>query len=259
MRTNVAGSSLYLGIHLLTAILLTGTVFQPVLKAATREDASTATAQSENFVVTAPDLITAKAVLASAESLRVSIAEEWLGERLPDGIAPTVIRVTISNEEDKAMTWVADRADRLSHMMWVTTSLQKATGTTLAHEIAHVVLATQYPGQLPAWIDEGIASRQDDPKRAQARKEILAWYARTGNWPSLNEMFTATKIAASDRSKYALSASVTDYLLSLGGSDHLMKFALAGQDQGWDAALRSHYGIAHTRELETRWRHWASR
>ena len=228
-------------------------------QAATREEQPSATAQSENFVVSAPDVETARAVLAKAESLRRTIAIEWLGEAMPDGIAPTVIRVIISDEEDKGLTWVADRADRLSHMMWLTTSRERATGSTLAHEMAHVVMATRFPGELPAWLDEGIASRQDDARRIAARREILAWYARTGNWPSLVEMFAAQKIAGSDRAKYALAASLTDYLLTQNDAAKLFEFAQAGRELGWDAALRTHYGIAHTRELESRWRVWASR
>jgi len=231
---------------------------QPVA-AATREEQPSVTAQNENFVVSAPDLATAQAVLAKAESLRRSIATEWLGEALPDGIAPTVIRVSISAEEDRGMTWVADRADRLSHMMWLTTSRERATGSTLAHEIAHVVLATRFPGQLPAWLDEGIASRQDDERRAAARREILTWYARTGNWPSLVEVLTAQKIVGSDRARYALSASLTEFLLTQSNATELFQFGFDGTELGWDAAVRKHYGLAHARELETRWRAWASK
>jgi hypothetical protein len=228
-------------------------------QAATREEPPSATTQNENFVVSAPDLATAQAVLAKAEGLRRSLAIQWLGEALPDGIAPTVIRVVLSDDEDKGLTWVADRADRLSHMMWLTTSRERATGSTLAHEMTHVVLSTRYPGELPAWLDEGIASRQDDSRRVAARREILVWYARTGNWPSLVEVLSAQKIAGSDRARYALSASVTDYLLSQSDVATLFEFAQAGRTGGWDAALRTHYGIAHTRALETRWRDWASR
>jgi len=230
-----------------------------ITQAATREGQTTATAQSENFVVTAPDLETAQAVLAQAESLRRSLAIEWLGEAMPDGIAPTVIRVVLSNDENKALTWAADRADRLSHMMWLTTSRERVTGHALAHEMAHVVLSTRYPGELPAWLDEGIACRQDDAKRVTARREMLAWYARTGNWPSLIDVLSKQKILSSDRASYALSSSLTDYLLTQSDSTTLFAFAQTGRELGWDAALRSHYNIAHTRELESRWRAWASR
>jgi hypothetical protein len=238
---------------------IAGLGLQPSADAATREVPSTASVQNANFVVSAPDLATAQAVLAKAESLRNSLAEQWLGERLPDGIAPTVIRVTLSADEDRGLTWVADRADRLSHIMWLTTSAERATGTTLAHEMSHVVLASRYPGQLAAWIDEGIASRQDDPRRATARREIIAWYAKTGNWPSLVEILSAGKIAGSDRGKYAISASLTDYLLTLGDTTKMLEFSLAGSQQGWDAALKTHYNIPHVRELESRWQRWVTR
>ena len=244
------------------AILLTSLAWKFVplsLAAATREELPSVTAQSENFVVSAPDQATARAVLARAESLRRSIAVTWLGDALPDGIAPTVIRVTISSDEDRGLTWVADRADRLSHMMWLTTSRERAAGSTLAHEMAHVVLATRYPGQLPAWLDEGIASREDDERRVAARREILKWYHQTGNWPSLLETLSATKIAGSERGRYALSASLTEYLLTQGDAPKLFAFAQAGKANGWDQALRDHYQIRDARELETRWRLWASR
>ena len=78
------------------------------------------------------------------------------------------------------------------------------------------MLATRfYPGQLPAWVNEGIASRRDDEERkATQRREILAWFIRTDNWPSLSEIIVADKIAGSDRSRYTVSASLVEYLLT---------------------------------------------
>jgi hypothetical protein len=217
------------------------------------------TAQNANFVVSAPTQDLADEMLARAEALRDEIAVTWLGAKLPPSVGPTVIRLTLSESEDKGLTWVGDRPDRLSHLMWLTTSRERALGSTLAHEMTHAVLATRYPGQIPAWCNEGIASQCDDEARIDARRQIVAWYAQTGNWPSLLETLAAKKIAPTDQSQYAVAASLAEFLLTQQDRAELLAFGLAGDKLGWDAAVRKHYGLASVRELETQWRAWAAK
>jgi hypothetical protein len=159
-------------------------------------------AQSDNFVVCAPSRDLADDVLAQAESLRVRIAEQWLGEKLPPGIGPAIIRVRLSETQDEGLSWVADSPTRLSHLMWLTTTRESALGTTLAHEMTHVVLATQFPGQLPAWASEGAAGLEDDAARAATRRNIISWYSKTGNWPDLEKVLASDRIVPTDRSRY---------------------------------------------------------
>lgn len=214
-------------------------------------------AHDENFVVLAPDQALANAVLAKANEFRKQAAKEWLGEELPPSIGQSVIHVEYSNTEDSALTWPIDSPGRTLHKVWLTTNTERAIGSTLHHEITHVVLATQFPERLPAWADEGAASLADNPERVAARKKILAWYAKTGNWPSVKTVFEARSVNAKDQATYSVAASLTQYLLTRADKSAFLRFAQAGKTQGWDRALKEHYDIQNVGELQTAWQAWA--
>jgi hypothetical protein len=127
----------------------------------------------------------------------------------------------------------------------------------LAHEIVHVVLATQFRDRLPAWADEGAASTVDDQPRILARRRIVAWFARTGNWPSLETVFDAPSISPEDQATYSVAASVTQYLLARGGKAKFLRFAVAGKASGWDRALDEFYDLGSVADLQAAWQAWA--
>lgn len=216
------------------------------------------TVATKNFVVTAPDMLLAEEVLARAESLRETLAERWLGEKLPVGVGPTVIRVKLSSSEDKGLSWVAENDSRLSHLMWLTTSRERAIGTTLAHEMTHVVLATRYPGSVPVFATEGAACEQDDPERLAMRREIVEWWAQTGNWPHVGELLESRQIEPSDTASYAHACSLTAFLLARGGRAKFIDFAVAGENRGWPNAVCDFYGYRSLASLQNAWRNFAS-
>jgi len=215
-------------------------------------------AHDGNFTVLAPDQALAEEVLASANAYRRQIAEEWLGEALPPSVGETLIHVELSEREDTGLTWAIDSPQRRLHKTWLTTSREKAVGNTLRHEMAHIVLATRFPDHLPAWIEEAVASSYDDEERILARREIIDWYARTGNWPNIGSILGMRNIIPSDEASYAVAASVSEYLLSRGDAPTLLRFAQTGKRLGWDRALQDCYRIPTVRDLQTAWQSWVS-
>lgn len=215
-----------------------------------------ALAHSDTFLVVAPDRQAAEAVLAAAEQYRRELALNWLGEELPPSVGVTVIHVELAGQTDKGLAWPIDTPLRTMHKLWLAGPPEHVVGATLRHEITHVVLATQFPGKLPAWADEGAASLQDDPQRRSIRSRLLAWYAETGNWPSLKTVFAKQHIAPGDQASYAVAASVTEYLLERGGKARFLRFAIEGKIEGYAPALMRHYGIAGIPALEADWREW---
>ena len=213
------------------------------------------TVESPNFLVTAPTAEVAKEFLYEAETCRYRVATQWLGETLPPSVGRSLICVTLSDTEDKAISLVADNRQRLTHTVWITTNRERGTAT-LAHEIAHAVLATRYPGQLAAWVQEGIASEYDSAARREVRAEILAWYRRTGNWARLERLLTAESIARQDQAAYAAAVSLTAFLLELGDRSQLVEFALAGNEDGWESALEQIYQIDGVAALQVQWQAW---
>ena len=69
------------------------------------------------------------------------------------------------------------------HRVWLTTSKRRALGSTLAHEITHLVLNARFSDGMPAWANEGIASLRDDAGRSAERQKILRRFARRNEWP----------------------------------------------------------------------------
>jgi hypothetical protein len=219
-------------------------------------------AHDANFIVLADDQSLAEEVLARAGEFRRQVALDWLGSELPDGAGPVIIHVEISEREDKGLTWAVDHPGRTHHKLWLTTSRQRATGSSLAHEITHCVLASAFTGRLPPFVDEGVAGLRDGPDRRAIRRRILARFAADNSWPSLERVLNAAAIAPSDQAAYSVACSLTEFLLARGSDGprqaraRLFAFAQAGRDDGWDLALQAHYGLASVGQLEQEWRAW---
>ena len=222
---------------------------------------------NENFIIYTPSDTSAEVshqfanrVLAKAEEYRKQIAKEWVGQKLPPSVGRTVINVKLSDAEDKGLTWAIDDPRRTLHTIYLTTSRERAIGSTLKHEITHVVLATQFPhpNRLPAWLEEGIASRYDDDARIATRQSILNWYARTRNWPKLQRVLTADRIIDDDKTAYAVSSSLVNYLLTRADKAELLRFGHAGARHGWKQALAKHYQIEGVEQLQQSWQKWVA-
>lgn len=220
-------------------------------------------AKSKNFTVLTPRQADAEranayaaAVLDHAERWRSKIARHWLGRELPPRQGRTMVTVSFEPERDAGLTWAMDSPDRRYHALYLSTSRELALGTTLTHEMVHVVLATRFPPphRLPAWIEEGIASHYDDPGRKQRRAERINTFIRTRQWPPLIDVLTAENIAAADTEAYAVAASMTALLLSRDGDTQtLFEFGQYGAEHGWDAALKKFYNIPSVDQLQVIW------
>jgi hypothetical protein len=212
-------------------------------------------AHDETFIVYAPDQALADQVLAKAQEFRKAEAKDLLGKELEPGAGRTIITIEVSATKDAGFTWPIDSPDRKFHNMWLTTSRERAVGSTMRHEIRHVVLNTQFPDRLPPWIEEGLASRSDDSQRQQARRETVSGFSQSG-WPDIHSLMETRSIHSADRATYAASTSLVNYLLTRGDTTKLLQFAVTGKKSGWDRALDQCYGIRNLSELESQWHKW---
>ena len=218
---------------------------------------------SQNFIVLVsqeapPDF--AVRVLARAETFRREIAEEWFGESLPPSVGRAILNVNLSETDERGLTWDIDDSRRTLHTVYLTASIDEALGSLLRHEIAHVVLATQYPfpHRLPAWLEEGIASRYDNDARRKIREQVLRWMARSGNWADLDRVLAASSINAQDEVAYGIASSLVEYLLAQGSKQQLLRFAAAGNTEGWDQAVHRAYRFVDVENLQNSWQAWVS-
>src|ERR1700682_5914978 len=82
-------------------------------------------ANDENFIIIATDEALAEEVLAKANQYRKEVAEEWLGVELPPSVGRAIIDIQLA-DDDQGRTWVIDAPDRKHHMLWLTTTRQRA-------------------------------------------------------------------------------------------------------------------------------------
>ena len=212
----------------------------------------------ENFTVIAPNQALAEAVARQAEIFRRQAAIEWLGEELPDRAGRSLITVDIAPRKDEGATWPIDSPQRTLHQIWLTTSVERAVGSTLRHEIVHTILDTHfYPQSLPAWASEGIASQADDNGRKENQRRIVAQWARSGQWPALGRLLVCPQIEHNDLNRYAAASSLLAYLVERGGRPRAVAFAAAGANRGWDRATAEFYGGDLAR-LQSDWQAWAA-
>jgi hypothetical protein len=213
-----------------------------------------------NFTVLAPSQALADAVAKQAEVYRRQSALEWLGKELPDRVGRSLITVDITSQKDEGLTWPIDCAERTLHQVWLTTSVDRALGTTLQHEVLHTVLDSHfYPESLPPWASEGIASQADDAGRKENQRQILDRWSKAGRWPSLRSLFESSRLGHDDLNRYAAAASVTEFLVQRGGKTRLVEFASSGQKRGWDRAASDYYGVQDIAQLQTAWQDWVTR
>ena len=217
----------------------------------------------KNFVVTAVGKSFSKAILAKADEFRREIALAWFGQELPQGKHVALIHVTLAEDKDKdeGLTRLGGLAKGLrgDHRIWLETTRELALSSTLAHEIAHVVLDARFPAGMPPWAREGTGSLLDDQERVATRQTILAQSAQSGQWPSLARLLGAAKIPSADQVSYAAAVSVTEFLLSRDDHAKFLDFVDNGSQVGWDKALNQFYGIDGTAELQKQWQDWVRR
>ncbi|MFQ5428656.1 MAG: peptidase MA family metallohydrolase [Thermodesulfobacteriota bacterium] len=129
----------------------------------------------------------------------------------------------------------------------------------LFHEYTHAVVYRLSAGRAPAWLNEGLAQYEEGPRRPGFSRHLKA-LLREGGMPlsSLERSFLSLPPAMAVKA-YALSLSVTGYIIDEFGFSALKRILVAlGKGQDLDSALRASIFLSYA-DLEQSWRGWASR
>jgi hypothetical protein len=210
-------------------------------------------ASSPNFIVTADDQATADGVLARAESLRTTLAKAWLGHELREGTGRTVITVEITGGANRSEFCASPDLRESLHLMRLVAPRHQLM-TTLGHETCHMVLYLGLGGKLPRWADEGVAMFEDENDHGDDARTLMRCYVVRGTWPDLSPVLDANSFERDIR-PFAIAHYFAAYLLSEKNPQTLFDFAVAGKQEGWDAAGRRFYGKPLT-ELQAGWQGW---
>lgn len=202
------------------------------------------------------------------EALRETLAKKWLGADVASCWNPkcdivlhpsdnAYLREVGSGGRDTVASSLVDRklgrvAVRRIDVRSTQTDWQ---ATALAHELTHLVLADRFTGPLPRWADEGAAILADPrEKRSRHLQDFTNAVSGRSDFRVLELMMLADYPPAQRWGAfYGQSASLVEYLVSVGGEEQFVEFLEATFEQGHERALRRvyHMGIV---ELERRWR-----
>jgi hypothetical protein len=129
----------------------------------------------------------------------------------------------------------------------------------LPHEVAHVVLASEFGDRRPPpWANEGVAVLTEPRSRVDAHLRNLPRYERadvlfrTADLVQLDDYPGRRQLGPF----YAQSVSLVEFLSGVKGRQTFTRFARDGLRDGYGAALRKHYGWGFE-ELDQRWRQYA--
>lgn len=214
--------------------------------------------RTAHFVVQAPTQPMAKAFAKAAECHRKELARKWLGKELPArGPSCTVaVKVTLSGAGG-ATSFVFDNGKVLSQDMRIEGSLERLQGGVLPHEVAHTVLAQYFRCPIPRWADEGSSILSEDQHEHDRHDHMVRRILKTpGRAMPLRRLFTLRDYPSDVMVLYAQGYSVTRFLVEARGRATFLAFVRKGMDEGWDQAVKDHYGFPTVDSLERVWLDW---
>lgn len=128
-------------------------------------------------------------------------------------------------------------------------------GSTLPHEITHVVLADLFSdGSLPRWADEGMAVLAEPRGQVERYQKTLVNCRKRGQLLPLAQILAGSEYpdAASITVFYVESVSVVDFMVNLKGPTEFVAFLQAAKGD-FNSALMKHYRIRNVAELQDHW------
>jgi hypothetical protein len=129
--------------------------------------------------------------------------------------------------------------------------------SVLPHEATHVVLAGRFgPHNVPRWADEGMAVLSEPQDRIELHLRNLPVHRREQTLFPVGQLLQMTEYPGprSVGPFYAESVSLVGFLSSQeGGPRVFARFLRDGLHDGYEVALRKHYGIEGFEDLERQW------
>lgn len=230
-------------------------------------------AKGDHFIVYyASDTDFAKTALRKAETYYTHIADE-LGYPRVSNFWTWDKRAKIFIYPDEASFHTGTRSPEW--MQGVANYRQRSISTfagspnfidgILPHETTHLIFRdfVGFTGQVPLWIDEGVAQWQEPAKRALA-KQVARYLVQNGLSTPLAQL-TRTDIRKEKdeeavRDFYMQSVSVVEFMVKRGGAAAFTGFCRGLRDgKPLENALASAYptSIANLAKLETEWKKYA--
>ncbi len=225
--------------------------------------ASAATHKTANFVVTAPSDDVARQVGEAAEFYRSELAQEWLGETLPNWYRPCPIKVKVGQiGAGGATTFTFEGGEVFGWNMTVQGSLERILDSVIPHEVSHTIFASYFRRPLPRWADEGAATLVEHESERMRQNKLLGQVIRTNRRIPLPELLEITEYPEDMQqvlTLYAEGYSLADFLVQQRGEQGravYLKFLNDAHEQNWAYAFKKHYGYENVAAVEKHWNGW---
>lgn len=218
--------------------------------------------QSENFIVLCRDPQLAAEVSQEAERLRRDLAIHWLGAELPPWSRRCPIQVTSGPKlgaggETRFALYNGNVGD---WQMSVQGTPERILDSVLPHEITHTILASHFAPlnvHVPRWADEGACTTVEHDSEQSKHKKLLVDFMRTGRAMPFNRMFSLKDYPDDILPLYAQGHSVVEFLIEQSGPKEFVSFLHQGmQTNGWEKAVRDHFGYETLGRLQIQWNAW---
>lgn len=214
--------------------------------------------RSTNFIVSGPF---AQEVAEKCEADRASLAEQFLGAKLPDWREPAVIEVTDQGGGlfgGGSTSFAFDEAARPIQITgrWIGTR-EQLLENVIPHEVMHTVLASHFGRPLPRWYDEGAAMSVESDVSHQFQRKTIVEVLNSGRGIAFNDFLTAMQYPPDVHAFYSQAHSVCTWLILLHGPADYIRFGESAFKTGrWSDGLSEVYGIADASDFQTRWVDW---
>jgi hypothetical protein len=245
-----------------------GEVVEPAVRRLDHTMDGWSVVDSANFRVfhhQAPEF--AEQVARAAERARTAALRKWFGQSGGDWAGPCEVYLHATAADFRratgapagvpgATTIRAEGGHVVSRRIDLSREDSALLAAVLPHETTHAVLAGRFGDQpVPPWANEGMAILDEPEQKIHAQLGKLPGYLRGG------ELFTARQLLQlkdyperrSLGAFYSQSVSLVDFLAREKGPDVFSRFVRDGLRDGYDRALRRHYGWGLD-ELDVRWR-----
>jgi hypothetical protein len=206
--------------------------------------------RTRNFTVAAPTPQLAKEIGDAAEKWRAELAQEWLGETLPDWSQPCPIKARVSPQlgAGGATSFVFDRGEVSRWDMNIQGSRERVLDSVLPHEITHTIFASYFRQPVPRWADEGACTTVEHRSEIAKQEHMLIDFLKTRRGIPFDDMFMMKEYPNDVLPLYAQGHSLSTYLIGQRGKRAFLAFLADGMtDENWPRAplrLRAHAGLS---------------
>jgi RNA polymerase sigma factor (sigma-70 family) len=223
--------------------------------AAPAEDKDTMPYRTANFTVHAPTAEVARQVGRAAEKHRRELALLWLGKDLPDWTAPCRVDVQLSDRDcDSSTTLQFEKHHVIVREIFLRASRDVILADLLPHEVTHAVLAHGRDAPYPRWADEGAAMLAESAASRARHETMVQKILAVGGGLPLRRLLALHEYPKEIMAMYSQGYSLTAFLVGQKGRGTFLAFVARGEREGWDEAVRVHYGYGSVEELEQAWR-----